>query len=147
MRTSGQGVALIKKFEGCELKAYQCSANVWTIGYGHTRGVKEGDEISADKAEYILLEDLIEFEKYVDQLVTVSLNQDQFDALVAWTFNLGPTNLKESTMLLRLNDGQYDEVPAQMARWNRSGGEVLEGLKRRRKAEGLLFQGLDWQDV
>ncbi len=147
MRTSGQGVALIKKFEGCELEAYQCSANVWTIGYGHTRGVKEGDQISADKAEYILLEDLIEFEKYVDQLVTVSLNQDQFDALVAWTFNLGPTNLKESTMLLRLNDGQYDEVPAQMARWNRSGGEVLEGLKRRRKAEGLLFQGLDWQDV
>jgi|TARA_A100000172_G_scaffold80509_2_gene70270 lysozyme len=147
VRTSGQGVALIKKFEGCELKAYQCSANVWTIGYGHTRGVKEGDEISADKAEYILLEDLIEFEKYVDQLVTVSLNQDQFDALVAWTFNLGPTNLKESTMLLRLNEAQYDDVPAQMARWNRSGGEVLEGLNRRRKAEGLLFQGLDWQDV
>ena len=147
MRTSGQGVALIKKFEGCEREAYQCSANVWTIGYGHTRGVKEGDEISADKAEYILLEDLIEFETYVDQLVTVSLNQDQFDALVSWTFNLGPTNLKESTMLLRLNDGQYSEVPAEMARWNRSGGEVLEGLKRRRKAEGLLFQGLDWQDV
>lgn len=147
MKTGSQGVALIKKFEGCELEAYQCSANVWTIGYGHTRGVEEGDVISADKAEYILLEDLIEFEQYVDNLVTVSLNQDQFDALVAWTFNLGPTNLKESTMLLRLNDGQYDDVPAQMARWNRSNGEVLEGLKRRRKAEGLLFQGLDWQDV
>ena len=98
MRTSGQGVALIKKFEGCELKAYQCSANVWTIGYGHTRGVKEGDEISADKAEYILLEDLIEFEKYVDQLVTVSLNQDQFDALVAWTFNLGPVSYTHLTL-------------------------------------------------
>jgi lysozyme len=147
VKTGSQGVALIKKFEGCELEAYQCSANVWTIGYGHTRGVEEGDVISADKAEYILLEDLIEFEQYVDNLVTVSLNQDQFDALVAWTFNLGPTNLKESTMLLRLNDGQYDDVPAQMARWNRSGGEILEGLKRRRKAEGLLFQGLDWQDV
>jgi lysozyme len=147
MRTGTQGVALIKKFEGCELEAYQCSANVWTIGYGHTRGVEEGDVISADKAEYILLEDLIEFEQYVDSLVTVSLNQDQFDALVAWTFNLGPKNLKESTMLLRLNDNQYDDVPAQMARWNRSNGEVLEGLKRRRKAEGLLFQGLDWQDV
>ena len=147
MKTGSQGVALIKKFEGCELEAYQCSANVWTIGYGHTRGVEEGDVISAEKAEYILLEDLVEFEQYVDNLVTVSLNQDQFDALVAWTFNLGPTNLKESTMLLRLNDGQYDDVPAQMARWNRSGGEILEGLKRRRKAEGLLFQGLDWQDV
>jgi len=147
VKTGSQGVALIKKFEGCELEAYQCSANVWTIGYGHTRGVEEGDVISAEKAEYILLEDLVEFEQYVDNLVTVSLNQDQFDALVAWTFNLGPTNLKESTMLLRLNDGQYDDVPAQMARWNRSGGEILEGLKRRRKAEGLLFQGLDWQDV
>ena len=147
MKTGSQGVALIKKFEGCELEAYQCSANVWTIGYGHTRGVEEGDVISAEKAEYILLEDLVEFEQYVDNLATVSLNQDQFDALVAWTFNLGPTNLKESTMLLRLNDGQYDDVPAQMARWNRSGGEILEGLKRRRKAEGLLFQGLDWQDV
>lgn len=147
MKTGSQGVALIKKFEGCELTAYQCSADVWTIGYGHTRGVQEADEITVDKAEYILLQDLIEFEEYVDSLVTVSLNQDQFDALVAWTFNLGPTNLKESTMLLRLNDGRYEDVPAQMARWNRSGGEILEGLKRRRKAEGLLFQGLDWQDV
>ena len=109
--------------------------------------MREGDEISKDKAEYLLLEDLKHFEKYVDQLVTVSLNQDQFDALVAWTFNLGPTNLKESTLLLRLNNGQYDDVPAQMARWNRSNGEVLTGLTRRRKAEGLLFQGLDWQDV
>ena len=147
MRTGSQGVALIKKFEGCELQAYQCSADVWTIGYGHTRGVREGDEISEDKAEYLLLEDLKHFEKYVDQLVTTSLNQDQFDALVAWTFNLGPPNLKESTLLLRLNEGQYDDVPAEMARWNRSNGEVLAGLTRRRKAEGLLFQGLDWQDV
>lgn len=147
MKTGSQGVALIKKFEGCELAAYQCSADVWTIGYGHTRGVQKGDEITVDKAEYILLQDLIEFEEYVDNLVIVSLNQDQFDALVAWTFNLGPTNLQESTLLLRLNDGKYDDVPAQMARWNRSNGEILEGLKRRREAEGLLFQGLDWQDV
>ena len=144
MRTSPQGIALIKHFEGCETKAYQCSANVWTIGYGHTRGVREGDEITADKAEYFLLEDLKHFEGYVDRLVEVSLNQDQFDALVSWTFNLGPTNLKESTLLEKLNAGHYEEVPAQMARSN---GEILEGLKRRRAAEGLLWQGLDWKDV
>ena len=147
MRTSPHGIALIKHLEGCETKAYQCSANVWTIGYGHTRGVREGDEITEDKAEYLLLEDLKHFEGYVDRLVEVSLNQDQFDALVSWTFNLGPTNLKESTLLEKLNAGHYEEVPAQMARWNRSNGEILEGLKRRRAAEGLLWQGLDWKDV
>ena len=147
MRTSQEGIDLIKHFEGCETKAYKCSANVWTIGYGHTRDVAEGDQITLDKAEYLLLEDLKEFEGYVDRLVEVSLNQDQFDALVAWTFNLGPTNLKKSTLLNKLNLGIYEEVPFQMARWNRSGGEVLEGLKRRRKAEGLLWQGLDWKDV
>ena len=147
MRTSPHGIVLIKHFEGCETKAYQCSADVWMIGYGHTRGVREGDEITEDKAQYMLLEDLKHFEGYVDRLVEVSLNQDQFDALVSWTFNLGPTNLKESTLLEKLNAGHYEEVPAQMARWNRSNGEILEGLKRRRAAEGLLWQGLDWKDV
>ena len=77
----------------------------------------------------------------------VSLNQDQFDALVSWTFNLGPTNLAESTLLKKLNGGHYEEVPSEMARWNRAGGQVMEGLKRRRKAEGLLWQGLEWRDV
>jgi len=147
VRTSQEGIDLIKHFEGCETKAYQCSANVWTVGYGHTRGVREGDEITQDKAEYFLLEDLKHFEDYVDRLVEVSLNQDQFDALVAWTFNLGPTNLGESTLLKKLNEGHHDEVPSEMARWNRSNGQILEGLKRRRKAEGLLWQGLDWKDV
>ena len=99
MRTSPHGIALIKHFEGCETTAYQCSANVWTIGYGHTRGVREGDKITEDKAEYLLLEDLKHFEGFVDRLVEVNLNQDQFDALVSWTFNLGPTNLGESTLL------------------------------------------------
>ena len=147
MRTSPEGIDLIKHFEGCETTAYQCSASVWTIGYGHTRGVREDDKITEDKAEYLLLEDLKHFEGYVDRLVEVSLNQDQFDALVAWTFNLGPTNLGESTLLRKLNRGYYEEVPSEMARWNRSDGKVLEGLKRRRKAEGLLWQGLDWKDV
>jgi lysozyme len=147
MHTSQEGIDLIKHFEGCETKAYQCSADVWTIGYGHTFCVKEGDKITEEEAEALLKEDLCDFEEHVDRLVTVSLNQDQFDALVSWTFNLGPTNLKESTLLRKLNEGHYDDVPAEMARWNRAGGEVLEGLKRRRKAEGLLWQGLEWRDA
>jgi len=147
MHTSQEGIDLIKHFEGCETKAYQCSADVWTIGYGHTFCVKEGDKITEEEAEALLKEDLCDFEEHVDRLITVSLNQDQFDALVSWTFNLGPTNLKESTLLRKLNEGHYDDVPAEMARWNRAGGEVLEGLKRRRKAEGALWQGLEWRDA
>ena len=79
MNISEEGKALIKKFEGCELESYQCSANVWTIGYGHTAGVKEGDKINQDEAEHLLSEDLEEFEKYVNDAVTVDLTQNQFE--------------------------------------------------------------------
>ena len=147
MKISGEGKSLIKKFEGCELEAYKCSAGVWTIGYGHTAGVKEGDKINQDEANHLLTEDLEEFETYVNDLVGVDLNEHQFDALVAWTFNLGPSNLKSSTLLKVLNDSQYDKVPSEMKRWNKAGGEVLEGLIRRRDAEALLFEGKDWYEV
>ena len=90
-------------------------------------------------ADRLLAEDLAEFEKYVDTYVTVALTQNQFDALVSWTFNLGPGNLKESTMLKKLNQGLYAEVPDEMRRWNKAGGKVLEGLIRRREAEAKLF--------
>tara|TARA_A100000172_G_scaffold27531_1_gene16179 strand:- start:7538 stop:7984 length:447 start_codon:yes stop_codon:yes gene_type:complete len=145
--TSSEGIALIKKFEGCELEAYQCSANVWTLGYGHTAGVSEGDTCTEADAETMLAEDLQEFENYVNDLVTSDLSQNEFDALVAWTYNLGPGALKESTLLRRLNDGDYEDVPYQIKRWNRAGGEVLPGLTRRREAEALLFQGEPWEDV
>tara|TARA_R100001129_G_scaffold80115_1_gene54399 strand:- start:1078 stop:1524 length:447 start_codon:yes stop_codon:yes gene_type:complete len=145
--TSSEGIALIKKFEGCELEAYQCSANVWTLGYGHTAGVSEGDTCTEEDAETMLAEDLQEFENYVNDLVTSDLSQNEFDALVAWTYNLGPGALKESTLLRRLNDGDYEDVPHQIKRWNRAGGEVLPGLTRRREAEALLFQGEPWEDV
>lgn len=147
MKTSDEGIALIKSFEGCELKAYRCSANVLTIGYGHTACVTEGEEISELHAEELLREDLNEFEEHVRRAVKVELNQNQFDALVSWTFNLGPGNLRSSTLLKLLNEGKHEEVPGQMARWNRAGGKVLEGLKRRREAEGLLWQGKDWNNV
>ena len=145
--TSEEGRALIKKFEGCELEAYQCSANVWTIGYGHTAGVAEGDTCTAEDAEAMLTEDLSEFEGYINDLVTVDLSQNQFDALVAWVYNLGPGALKESTLLRKLNEGDYKDAPYQIKRWNRAGGKVLDGLVRRREAEALLFQGEAWENV
>ena len=145
--TSGEGISLIKKFEGCELEAYQCSANVWTIGYGHTRGVNEGDSCTQQDAENMLVDDLQEFEGYVNELVDSDLTQSQFDALVAWTYNLGPTNLKDSTLLKRLNENDFADVPHQIKRWNKAGGKVLDGLVRRREAEALLFQGEAWENV
>ncbi len=147
MNTSAEGIALIKKFEGCELKAYQCSAGVWTIGYGHTKDVEEGDTISKDQAEEMLVEELHEYENYVNEYVNVALSQNQFDALVSWVYNLGPANLKSSTMLKVLNDGKYEEVPYQMKRWNKAGGKVLDGLVRRREAEALLYQGREWYEI
>ena len=147
MKTSQEGIALIKKFEGCELEAYQCSANVWTIGYGHTAGVSEGDVCTQEDADRMLAEDLEEFEGYVKEAVDVSLEQHNFDALVAWTYNLGPGSLQSSTMLKRLNEENFDEVPSEMRRWNKSGGQVLDGLVRRREAEALLFQGMPWENV
>jgi lysozyme len=147
MKISAEGLALIKKFEGCELEAYKCSAGVWTIGYGHTKGVEEGMTITKDQAEEMLLEELVEYEKAVEEAVHNQLDQCMFDALVSWTYNLGPTNLNSSTMLKVLNAGQYEDVPAQIKRWNKAGGKVLEGLTRRREAEALLFEGKDWTDV
>ena len=147
MKTSAEGLSLIKKFEGCELEAYQCSAGVWTIGYGHTKGVEAGDEISKEQAEEMLVEELHEYESYVNDFVTAPLSQNQYDALVSWVYNLGPANLKASTMLKVLNAGEYEEVPAQMKRWNKAGGKVLEGLIRRREAESLLFLGKEWYEV
>ena len=137
---------MIKHFESCKLTAYQDSVGVWTIGWGHTAGVKKGDNWTQDEADDILLNDLEKFEGYVNQYVKVPLTQNQFDALVSWTFNLGPGNLKSSTMLTKLNEKNYDKVPSQMKRWNKAGGKVLRGLERRRNAEAAMFSGKDWKE-
>ena len=147
METSSEGISLIQKFEGCELEAYQCSAGVWTIGYGHTKDVVEGMTITKEQAEQMLVDELHEYENYINKYVTVALSQNQFDALVSWVYNLGPANLKASTMLKVLNSGKYEDVPAQMKRWNKAGGEVLEGLIRRREAEACLFKGMEWFEI
>jgi len=147
LNISQEGLDLIKKFEGCELTAYQDSVDVWTIGYGHTKGVEEGQEITQDEAEEMLASELDEYEGYINDMVECDLEQCQFDALVAWVYNLGPTNLKSSTMLKRLNSNDLDDVPNQIKRWDKAGGKVLAGLVRRREAESLLFEGKEWQDV
>ena len=146
MNTSAEGLALIKKFEGCELEAYQCSAGVWTIGYGHTKGIYEGLEITQSEAEKMLVDELPEYEGYVSDKVVPMLQQHEFDALVCWVYNLGPTNLSSSTMLKKLNAGEFKEVPFQMKRWDKAGGQPLLGLTRRRNAEALLFKGEQWKD-
>ena len=148
MRISAEGVALIKRFEGCPEKdgvvyAYQDSVGVWTIGFGHTKEVNEGDTCTREEAEEMLATELEEYEGYINDLVDVPLLQSQFDALVAWVYNLGPTNLRESTLLRVLNEENYVQVPSEIIGWNRAGGQVLGGLVRRREAEALLFQGDD----
>ena len=147
MQISEKGTSLIKHFEGCRLEAYQDSVGIWTIGYGTIKGVKEGDKINQNEAEHLLQEEMPEYEGYINDMVEVPLEQNQFDALCSWVFNLGPNNLKSSTLLKVLNEGKYDEVPEQVVRWNKAGGEVLEGLKKRREAESLLFQGKEWENV
>jgi len=147
MNISQEGLALIKKFEGCELKAYRCPANVLTIGYGVTKGVTEDMEITQQEADEMLAGELIEYTEYINNMVKVALNQSQFDALTAWIYNLGPTNFKDSTLLRVLNEGRYNEVPQEIKRWNKANGQVLNGLIKRREAEALLFQSKEWENV
>jgi lysozyme len=151
MKISTEGIALIKKFEGCRLESYKCAAGVPTIGYGSTKGIEMDMTITQEGAEELLLKDIAEFEEFVLEASEMPLSQHQFDALVSWTFNLGPSNLNASTMLKVLNKGAYEDVPAQIKRWNKAtvNGQrvVLDGLIRRREAEALLFAGLDWQNV
>ena len=146
MQLSKTGIELLKHFEGCELKAYQDSVGVWTIGYGHTKGIYEGLEITQSEAEKMLVDELPEYEGYITDKVVPILQQHEFDALVCWVYNLGPTNLSSSTMLKKLNAGEFKEVPFQMKRWDKAGGQPLLGLTRRRNAEALLFKGEQWKD-
>ena len=147
MNISQEGLGLIKKFEGCELEAYKCAAGVLTIGYGSTKGVKEGDTITQEQADELLLHEMSEYEGYINEMVTTDLKQNQFDSLVSWVFNLGPANLKASTMLKVLNLGNLEGVPEQMKRWNIANGKTLDGLIRRREAEALLFENKEWHKV
>ena len=137
-KISQAGLDLIKQFEGCRLVAYQCSAGAWTIGYGHTAGVHRGMKITQAQAEAYLKQDVAKFEKYVNNAsyipFTDKLNQNQFDALVSFAFNLGQGNL------MKLCKGRaINQVPAAMQQYCKANGKTLLGLQRRRKAEATLY--------
>lgn len=144
MVISERGLALIKQFEGCRLEAYQDAVGVWSIGYGWTHPV-DGVEIHAGMqieqvtAERLLLSGIGDYERGVKKLVSVSISQSQFDALVSFVYNLGCRSLADSTLLKKLNQQDYLGAAAEFPRWNKAGGVVLAGLTSRRLAEQKLF--------
>ena len=133
MKTSNNGISLIKSFEGCCLTAYKCPAGVWTIGYGHTAGVTEGMSITQKQADDLLKADLEKYEKYVED-TKLTLNQNQFDALVSFTYNCGNGNLKTL-----IKNRTLAEIAEALLLYKKSNGKVLSGLVRRRTAERELF--------
>ncbi len=131
---------LIARWEGFRAEAYLCPAGVWTIGYGHTGpDVKPGMVITQQQAVQLLINDLARFNNGVNALVTLPLNQNQFDALVSFSYNLGLGSLQSSTLLRLLNAGNFQAAADQFPRWDRAGGKEVAGLLARRNAERALF--------
>ena len=141
---NGKGLRLLKSFEGLRLDAYLDAVGILTIGYGTTGGVFPGMHITEPEAEALLRRDLRRFESAVDGLVQVSLNSDQFSALVSFAYNIGEFALANSTLLGLLNQGDVQGAADQLLRWNRGDQGELPGLTRRRKAERALFLGQDF---
>ncbi len=136
-------IDLIKSYEGLNLTAYLCPANVPTIGYGTTKGLTRADvgrkTVTEAEATRLLLEDVARFEKAVDKLVKVKLTDNQRGALVSFTYNLGEGNFGSSTLLRNVNAGDFKAAKSEFAKWDKAGGKVLAGLTRRRTAEAALF--------
>ena len=148
MKASDKAYALIRRFEGKSNKAYQDSAGVWTIGYGHTGGVVKGQTISDDEVERLLAEDVAVAENAVNAQ-NLNLTQDQFDALVDFMFNLGAGNFQKSTLLKKLKADPNDPtIYNEFLRWVYAGGVKLLGLVRRRTDEAnLYFTGISKKKV
>jgi lysozyme len=145
-KLGSKGLELIKSFEGLKLKPYLCSAKVPTIGYGNTfyenktKVTLKDSAITEQRAVELLLWSLKGFEQYVDSYCVDIITQNQFDALVSFCYNLGPANLKSSTLLKKVNANPNDPtIRAEFLRWNRAGGRPLAGLTRRRTAEADLY--------
>lgn len=139
MKTSNDGINFIRDHEGCRLTAYQDSGGVWTIGVGHTRGVEEGQVITQEQADAFLSDDLGPVESCLNTAVTVSLNQNQFDALASFTFNLGAGAFTGSTLLKKLNSGDYAGAANEFPKWCHDNGQFVQGLYNRRMDEQHLF--------
>ena len=145
---SSNGIKFIQYFEGCKLTSYQDEGGIWTIGTGHVdSSIVEGMTITQQQADDFLQSDLLETIKKVNNLVTVSLNQNQADAIISFTFNEGSGRLQSSTLLKILNNGYFAGVPSQFLRWDIADGQISKGLLHRRRCESALFQGIDWTTV
>ena len=140
---SPSGLALTMFYEGCKLEAYQDGGGVWTIGFGHTKDVKQDDKCTYEQAIDFLQVDILSAVNAVNRLVTVSLNQSQFDALVDFTFNLGTRALTNSTLLRLLNSGNYEGAALEFHKWNHDNGKEVAGLTKRREAEFKLFESAE----
>lgn len=140
MKYSGKGLQLTKSFESCRLVAYQDSGGVWTIGWGHTQNVYSGMTCTQSQADAWLLSDMVDAENAVRHLVKVALTQEEYDALVDFTFNVGAGNFAHSTLLALLNAGNYSAAAEQFERWHHVNGKDCAGLMRRRLAEEALFK-------
>ena len=139
MKASQNAYDIIKKYEGLRLEAYRCPAGVLTIGYGHTKGVTEGMKISSEQADIYLVTDITGAERYLDSLA-LSLNQNQFDALVSLIFNIGSGNFSRSTLLCKLKVNPLDPtIGDEFMRWVYAGGRILRGLQKRRADEVRLY--------
>lgn len=137
---SQKAIDLIKEFEGFRSSAYKCPAGVWTIGYGHTAGVKPGMKVTREQAEAMLRKDLKIYERHTAKsLGDAKTSQGQWDALVSFCYNAGPANLNISSMLRLHKQGQYKAAADSFLNWTKGGGRVLAGLVRRRKAERSLY--------
>lgn len=152
LHLSDAGAHLIQHFEGCKQKkgdqfvAYKCPAGVMTIGWGHTnhhgRKFDHNTHWTADDCHIVFKEDMEGFEKDVKRLVKVKLRQFQFDALVSFTYNCGAGALQKSTLLKKVNAGDFEAAAMEFHKWNKANGKVLAGLTRRRASESLLFQDI-----
>ena len=145
MKLNKLGIDLMHHFEGCRLEAYQCSAKVWTIGWGNTfyengTPVRQGDKISQERANSLFVFVANKFAGEIKKLIKTNLTENQFSALVCFAYNVGTGNLGKSTLLKKVNANPNDATIAnEFLRWNKAGGKELLGLTRRRTAESKLY--------
>lgn len=139
MQISTEHLNSLKQWEGLRLKSYQDQGGIWTIGYGHTENVKEGQSITQEEADSLLKKDLEKFEAIVTETILVELTQAQFAALVSFVFNVGEEAFKKSSLVKKLNQGNYESVPGELSRWVYCSGVRNLGLVNRRAAESGLW--------
>lgn len=142
MQISEAGIELIKRFEGYSARAYPdpaTGAEPWTIGYGHTKGVQNGDQTDIEQATRWLYDDVREALDAIQRGVAIPLNQNQIDALASFIYNVGAGNFYRSTLIRKINEGNFTEAADEFLKWDHAGGKVMAGLTRRRNAEREMF--------